>query len=314
MTASSLLGSKPHAIAGKVTGILPFTNNLGKLWHGLLFLRALILAIESDAYANPITCATGQPLCQSVCAQQFMPISILNVWTSQLAITGVLAIGFAYRLTAPTRNIKLLTMLKTPDKAQYMHPSVEAAKIDKIAELEGKYYDDTIRQKFTDGVMVVHTKTTKIAYACLQLVLLTIETLFLMVTMWVLKQQYHTDTGWTTLLKSGKLFATPPSYVCKISASKFLNDEVRQQARGLDPVNPEYPFWKATHACAQADPICSVPNFYEMTVTNYFMIVASVLAMTVLALNSVQSLYIILAACMSSTMSSCQNHFKSPTV
>jgi hypothetical protein len=316
MTPSRFFDSKPGAIAGYVTGMLPYANCLGRVWYSLLIFRVIILAIGSEAYttAKTVKCATEQPLCQNVCSQQFMPVSIPSLWTSQLVSTGVLAIIFSYGLKTPTENFRLLAKLKAADESNFAHPSEKAARSEKIAELEGRYLDAKIRQKYKNGVMVTQTKNTKLTYALLQWALLSVEILFLVTTVWLLKQQYHYETPWTELLKTGEILATPPVYTCKINRSRFLDRDTLERARKLGPTNPAFPYWKATFACAQADAICNIPNFVEMTVINYCMIGAGMLAVTTLILNSVQSLFVILRASTTSMLTYCKRHFESPTV
>ena len=94
--------------------------------------------------------------------------------------------------------------LGTNDEEKAEPPSYEQIKLQK---LKSKYSDlNLIAERYKGRKTIVTTPKTKIHRAVFQLTLLALEIVFFAIFLHLLKHQYHYQTSWLMLLKTGKLF------------------------------------------------------------------------------------------------------------
>ena len=94
--------------------------------------------------------------------------------------------------------------LGSNDEEKAEPPSYEQIKLQK---LKSKYSDlNLIAERYKGRKTIVTTPKTKIHRAIFQMTLLALEIVFFAIFLHLLKHQYHYQTTWWTLLKTGKLF------------------------------------------------------------------------------------------------------------
>lgn len=120
------------------------------------------------------------------------------------------AVAFVTVVNAPSKDLELMRSLERKlgandeEKAEPSPPSYEQIKLQK---LKSKYSDlNLIAERYKGRKTIVTTPKTKIHRAIFQMTLLALELIFFAIFLHLLKHQYHYQTTWWTLLKTGKLF------------------------------------------------------------------------------------------------------------
>ncbi|CAG5111107.1 Oidioi.mRNA.OKI2018_I69.chr2.g5441.t1.cds [Oikopleura dioica] len=255
----------------------------------------MIFTVGTDIYSNDassFTCSTKQPLCNSVCFNQFMPMNLTRFWTWHMVALGITAVAFVTIVNEPSKDLKLMRSLEAeignPDEEEKsdLPPSYQQIKLNK---LKAKYSDiNAIAESYKGRKMIVTTRKTKIHRAVFQMTLLGLELVFFIFFLSLLKHQYHYKTGWWTLLTTGKLFQTPASFSCVIDENSLTSiPKEIAQAKNFNSTDPRYFFWKAKHACSQAESVCNVARFTEKTYITYFMLGSNALAIIILVFNGI---------------------------
>ncbi|XP_036404034.1 gap junction beta-1 protein-like [Megalops cyprinoides] len=99
-----------------ISGVNRHSTGIGRIWLSVLFIfRILVLVVAAESVwgdeKSGFTCNTQQPGCNSVCYDQFFPISHIRLWALQLILVSTPALLVAMHV-AHRRHIdkKLLKM------------------------------------------------------------------------------------------------------------------------------------------------------------------------------------------------------------
>uniref|UniRef100_A0A3B1JRX9 Gap junction protein beta 1 n=1 Tax=Astyanax mexicanus TaxID=7994 RepID=A0A3B1JRX9_ASTMX len=99
-----------------VSGVNRHSTGIGRIWLSVIFIfRILVLVVAAESVwgdeKSGFTCNTQQPGCNSVCYDQFFPISHIRLWALQLILVSTPALLVAMHV-AHRRHVdkKILKM------------------------------------------------------------------------------------------------------------------------------------------------------------------------------------------------------------
>lgn len=99
-----------------ISGVNRHSTGIGRIWLSVLFIfRILVLVVAAETVwgdeKSGFTCNTQQPGCESVCYDQFFPISHIRLWALQLILVStpalLVAMHVAHRRHVDKRLYKL---------------------------------------------------------------------------------------------------------------------------------------------------------------------------------------------------------------
>ena len=223
------------------------------IWYALTLFRVLtIYSIGTELYdqrQESFKCATKQFLCQTVCKDQFQPISPIQFWKwhiHTLVIVSILSLWIS----------KSGTVKQAHESAKEQAPA--------------------------SRIVPRH-----VSMFVLSILLFVLELIFAYIFCQLLAKQHNPKEKLSKLLESGELFLTPPVYMCQIEQTYSAKDErlyyekenvrFRQSPAGLRV--------KAQLSCAQSEPLCAIERSSEKTVLTLGMSVLNSLAIISLSFD-----------------------------
>ncbi|XP_024918654.1 gap junction beta-1 protein-like isoform X3 [Cynoglossus semilaevis] len=80
-----------------ISGVNRHSTGIGRIWLSVIFIfRILVLVVAAESVwgdeKSGFTCNTQQPGCDSVCYDQFFPISHIRLWALQLILVSTPAL------------------------------------------------------------------------------------------------------------------------------------------------------------------------------------------------------------------------------
>ncbi|KAK1904439.1 Gap junction beta-1 protein [Dissostichus eleginoides] len=80
-----------------ISGVNRYSTGIGRVWLSVIFIfRILVLVVAAESVwgdeKSGFTCNTQQPGCNSVCYDQFFPISHIRLWALQLILVSTPAL------------------------------------------------------------------------------------------------------------------------------------------------------------------------------------------------------------------------------
>uniref|UniRef100_A0A3P8T423 Gap junction protein beta 1 n=1 Tax=Amphiprion percula TaxID=161767 RepID=A0A3P8T423_AMPPE len=80
-----------------ISGVNRHSTGIGRIWLSVIFIfRILVLVVAAESVwgdeKSGFTCNTQQPGCNSVCYDQFFPISHIRLWALQLILVSTPAL------------------------------------------------------------------------------------------------------------------------------------------------------------------------------------------------------------------------------
>lgn len=99
-----------------ISGVNRHSTGIGRIWLSVIFIfRILVLVVAAESVwgdeKSGFTCNTQQPGCNSVCYDQFFPISHIRIWALQLILVStpalLVAMHVAHRRHIDKKTLKI---------------------------------------------------------------------------------------------------------------------------------------------------------------------------------------------------------------
>jgi len=287
MSTPLVKGAAVQQLLGAFSRALPYSSIFGRAWYLTLGLRSIMLfTIGTGIYNNDdssFKCATDQWMCGTICFNQFMPMNLTRFWTWQMVVLGFCAVLFVWFIDGPSKDLKIKSDLEKRCKAEdgFLAPHEKS----KLEKLQKKYKNHSGWQIYRGRKEIMMSQNIKMYNIAHRIALFTVEVVFLLIFMYLLKRQYNPKTSFHELALSLKLWQTPPTYICELTPLTSI------EVSGLDNGSPFSPFQRGSHACDQSDPLCTVSRFTEKTYITVFMFTVSCGAIICLLLDLLRIIF-----------------------
>ncbi|XP_055034968.2 connexin 31.7 [Misgurnus anguillicaudatus] len=109
---------------GVISGVNRHSTGIGRIWLSVIFIfRILVLVVAAESVwgdeKSGFTCNTQQPGCNSVCYDQFFPISHIRLWALQLILVStpalLVAMHVAHRRHVEKKILKISGRVSAKD-------------------------------------------------------------------------------------------------------------------------------------------------------------------------------------------------------
>ncbi|XP_076877161.1 uncharacterized protein LOC143526573 [Brachyhypopomus gauderio] len=117
-----------------VSGVNRHSTGIGRIWLSVIFIfRILVLVVAAESAwgdeKSGFTCNTQQPGCDSVCYDQFFPISHIRLWALQLILVStpalLVAMHVAHRRHIDKKVLKMSGRSSAKDFEQLKHQKMK---------------------------------------------------------------------------------------------------------------------------------------------------------------------------------------------